>query len=208
MTPPESHTKTRDADATREAILDAASALLRERGFAGASVSAIADAAGVTKSLVHHHFGTKEALYVAVKRRKFEGYWAQQREMLMAASRGDLELLRRSMHLYFHYLMENEDLLELWNWMHAECRSEMDPRGLELTALGIQRVREAQEAGEIRADVSPAVVMAAFRILNEFWFNVRPGFQVLQEGRSVAQLNDDYLEGIMKIFFEGIIPHG
>jgi AcrR family transcriptional regulator len=52
--------------ARRRAILDAATELFAERGFAGASVQAIADAAGVHKTTVLYHFATKEALHEAV----------------------------------------------------------------------------------------------------------------------------------------------
>lgn len=50
---------------TRGEILDAARQLFAERGYAGASVRAIAGAAGVDPALVHHYFGTKERLFLA-----------------------------------------------------------------------------------------------------------------------------------------------
>ena len=55
--------RTIDPEATRESILDAATALFVDRGYEGVSMSAIAKDAGVTKSLIHHHFGTKAELY-------------------------------------------------------------------------------------------------------------------------------------------------
>jgi AcrR family transcriptional regulator len=48
-----------------QAILAAARAAFTERGFAGATVREIAAAAGVDPALVHHYFGTKEALFAA-----------------------------------------------------------------------------------------------------------------------------------------------
>ncbi|MGS2615247.1 TetR/AcrR family transcriptional regulator [Micromonospora sp. LZ34] len=50
---------------TREAILDAARAAFAERGFDGASIRAIAAAAGVDPALVHHYFGSKDQLFLA-----------------------------------------------------------------------------------------------------------------------------------------------
>jgi len=50
--------------ATRAAIEDAARGLFAERGFDGASVRAIAAAAGVDPALVIRHFGSKEALFL------------------------------------------------------------------------------------------------------------------------------------------------
>jgi len=50
---------------TRPLILKAAAQLFAEKGFDGASVRAIARTASVDPALVHHFFGTKEALFVA-----------------------------------------------------------------------------------------------------------------------------------------------
>lgn len=49
---------------TREAILIAARDAFAERGFDGASIRAIAAAAGVDPALVHHYFGTKDRLFL------------------------------------------------------------------------------------------------------------------------------------------------
>jgi len=48
---------------TRAAILAAAREAFAERGFDAASIRAIAADAGVDPALVHHYFGTKEALF-------------------------------------------------------------------------------------------------------------------------------------------------
>ncbi|OJX71261.1 MAG: TetR family transcriptional regulator [Micrococcales bacterium 73-13] len=54
----------RSATATRAAILDAARALFRDRGYAGASVRDIAAAAHSDPALVIRHFGSKERLFL------------------------------------------------------------------------------------------------------------------------------------------------
>lgn len=53
---------------TREAVLTAARDVFADRGYDGASIRAIAAAAGVDPALVHHYFGTKEQLFVAAMR--------------------------------------------------------------------------------------------------------------------------------------------
>jgi len=50
---------------TRGAILSAARKAFARGGFDGATVRGIAGAAGVDPALVHHFFGTKQALFVA-----------------------------------------------------------------------------------------------------------------------------------------------
>lgn len=51
---------------TPSRILDAALTEFAERGFDGTSTAAIAERAGVAKALVFHHFGSKDALFLAV----------------------------------------------------------------------------------------------------------------------------------------------
>lgn len=53
---------------TPEQILDAARALFAQRGYQGTTIRAVADLAGVNAALVHHHFGTKDQLFVAALR--------------------------------------------------------------------------------------------------------------------------------------------
>jgi AcrR family transcriptional regulator len=52
--------------ATQGMILDAARRLFADRGFEAASIDDIAEAAGVAKGAVYHHFESKEALFERV----------------------------------------------------------------------------------------------------------------------------------------------
>ncbi len=54
----------------KEDILDAAEALFAARGFEGASMRAIAEAAGVAQALLHYHYKTKEGLFEAMFTRR------------------------------------------------------------------------------------------------------------------------------------------
>ena len=67
----------RDAERTREALLDAAQAEFAAKGLAGARVSEIAARAGVNKQLISYYFGGKEGLYQAIIDR-----WHEQEEQL------------------------------------------------------------------------------------------------------------------------------
>lgn len=59
----------RDGELTRTRILDAASTLVVERGFAATTVDAVLEAAGTTKGAFFHHFASKAALgYALVER--------------------------------------------------------------------------------------------------------------------------------------------
>ncbi|MFD7572337.1 TetR/AcrR family transcriptional regulator [Streptomyces sp. NPDC059810] len=49
----------------RQQMLEAATEEFGSRGYAAASLAAVAERVGVTKTLLHQYFGTKEDLYVA-----------------------------------------------------------------------------------------------------------------------------------------------
>jgi AcrR family transcriptional regulator len=62
---PRSAAKGRRADSS-ERILEAASALMAERGFAATSISALSERCGFPASSIYWHFGSKEGLLAAV----------------------------------------------------------------------------------------------------------------------------------------------
>ena len=51
---------------TREALLEAGLFCFSERGFEGTSLRMVAERAGKHMSLIAHHFGNKEGLYLEV----------------------------------------------------------------------------------------------------------------------------------------------
>lgn len=55
----------------RERIIDAAFRKFADLGYSGVSMQQIADAAGVTKATLYHHFEDKEDLFLAMMREQF-----------------------------------------------------------------------------------------------------------------------------------------
>jgi AcrR family transcriptional regulator len=54
------------SEATRAALLEEATTLFAERGYAGTSLEDVASASQVTRGAVYHHFASKQALFEAV----------------------------------------------------------------------------------------------------------------------------------------------
>jgi len=55
-----------NSDATRQAIIHAATRLFGQHGYAATPLSAVTEAAAVTTGAVYHHFGDKQGLFRAV----------------------------------------------------------------------------------------------------------------------------------------------
>src|SRR5580698_3015488 len=69
---PDPSERLRDAERSRQRIVDAAMREFSEKGFAGARVRAIAQRAGVNPQLISYYFGGKEGLYDEIMRRWHE----------------------------------------------------------------------------------------------------------------------------------------
>lgn len=193
----------RDPRVTRSAILDAAEAVFVELGFAATSVSRIALGAGVAKSLIHHHFGSKAALWQEVKGRRFEAYAEVQRELL-AVGDPSVERFADSIRSYFRFLQLNPEYVRLNAWTSLEDTSLSVSPDPDLLAKGLENIKGAQRSGELRDDVRPAHVMAAFLALCTHWFQA--GREWADRDAEVAEADQAYIDDVIKIFFEGLKP--
>ncbi|MET7517450.1 TetR/AcrR family transcriptional regulator [Streptomyces sp. NPDC005480] len=99
----------RRLEAARQRLVDRATEVVAEVGWAQASVTAVADAAGIAAGSVYQHFASKSALAVEVFRR------AAQREVdvLGEVLEGDgdpAERLRRGVEVFARRALENHGL--------------------------------------------------------------------------------------------------
>jgi TetR/AcrR family transcriptional regulator len=196
-----------DSEATRIAILDAAEEVFLKKGFSGTATSEIAERAGVTKSLIHHHFGSKEGLWRDVKMRRFAAYASKQMDMLRDAP-PSLDLVRGSFEFYFRFMEQNPQLVRVMAWMFLEP-GEDDCLALDraLMSAGVEKIRQGQSAGFIRKDVDPRFIVFIFAGLAQHWFQDCPHFlQSFDRDGLPKDLNSAYLQDAMKIFLEGVLP--
>lgn len=122
-----------------QAILDAATAIFLARGFAGASMDAVAEAAGVSKATVYAHFADKDDLFQAMIRARCEAYNRPQRFEAYArlAPREALVEMGRN----FLALLCDPEVLRLYRVISAEA--EARPKVAELFyAAGPERAIE------------------------------------------------------------------
>ena len=84
----------RDAEATRKALLAAATSLFAERGYDGTTVDAIAIQARVNKAMISYHFEGKQGLYTAILKRDFGWALTRLTELLGEPLAADAKLAR------------------------------------------------------------------------------------------------------------------
>lgn len=193
---------TRDPELTRSRILQAATELFVEQGYSAVSMSQVAKAAEVTKSLIHHHFGSKERLWEAVKERAFEHYFVEQMAMGERVGEPDADFLRDSVTAYFRFLKDNPTVVRLFAWAHLEEDAACGEMDRSLVEAGAKWIRQAQQRGVLRDDVNPTHVIASFVMTCTQWFEAR------SHHAHWPGIGDDeaFLEDYLKIFMEGMTP--
>jgi len=197
----------RDPEATRAALIEAAEEIFLKKGFGNTSLSEIARRAGITKSLIHHYFGSKEGLWREVKTQRFMHYANRQMEMLQQAQ-PSAELLKASVAFYFDFLRRNPQIVRVLAWMFLEQdQKECMDIDRELIAQGVEKIRATQALGQLRKDIDPRFIVFVFIGLCQHWFQDKGHFMESfgTEGLG-ADLDESYLGTIIKIFFEGILP--
>lgn len=192
---------------TARLILEEALRLFAERGFDGVSVSDVATAAGVSKANVFHHFGSKQALYLEVLNSSMAIF--NEISDYLEPDRAPIEqrlyhfIEANAVHLQQHPHSAQVVLREL-----LENRSEITEQLAERTTDAQFRqlhglIQEAQQAGEIRAEVDPAALVVMMLGAVVFPFQVRS----LIEHQPEVKFADDpthYSRLLVDILLNGI----
>ncbi|MEL6183401.1 MAG: TetR/AcrR family transcriptional regulator [Myxococcota bacterium] len=196
-----------DPEGTRRTILTAAREVFVDKGLDGASMSEIARAAGVTKSLIHHHFGAKDELWNAVKQESFEQYFSSMLDIVRSGGEG-ANPLRAAMEFTFRFHKENPGATRMLSWMHLEGDPMKHPHHDQLCREGLARIRQAQAEGHFRSDVDASTIQAGFLLLTTGYFQHQCFFENWDLGPNEPDgaRPDRYLEQALKIFFDGVLP--
>ena len=164
--PPRTQTQAERRTKSEQALLDAAAALIAERGVEQTSLARIGERAGTSRGLPTHHFGSKDTLVARLARRSQDRVSAATLNVL---ERGDqalenvsaLDVLRTTLGTYLE-LFENPTaddraLIVMWGATFPSQASidgmvEADQRSYDGWA---EVIRRGQQDGSIRHDVDP-----------------------------------------------------
>jgi TetR/AcrR family transcriptional regulator len=188
----------RDAEVTREAILDAAEEVFAANGFDGARIDAIAEASGYNKSLIFHYFGDKLSLYAEVIRRADTEMTALQvrvlapllaDETIATHARAFKALLEKITTTIFDYLVEHPRFVRMVVWEQAEnwqtyakiiAQFNEDTEPLETL------FHRARSAGLLRSDFVPLIQLTMILQVCLSYLTFIPLFQmVIQPGEEL-----------------------
>ncbi|MFM8762689.1 MAG: TetR/AcrR family transcriptional regulator [Solirubrobacterales bacterium] len=167
----------------RRQILDAAVLVFAREGFHGCRVSDIADEAGVAYGLVYHYFSSKDEILDTL----FLERWNLLLEAIAAVDAGDLPP-REKLYEIASFIVESyrhdPELMKVIIVEVTRAANSFGRRHLEKIreayALIAGIVAQAQEAGELRDDITPDFAAMAFygaieQVLTGWIFDVLPG---------------------------------
>ncbi|MGF6823637.1 AcrR family transcriptional regulator [Microbacterium sp. ZKA21] len=140
----------RSPERSRQEILEAAAGLISERGPDAVTLAQIADAAGVTRGLVSHYFGTYRELVREVVRQED----ARHRERVRSTVADDagVPYASRMLDVVFDTVAD-ERYLRLWTW------SALNPEHGTVSTGGLAGIADMMEQGlrqALRAERVPS----------------------------------------------------
>ncbi|MGC1304340.1 MAG: TetR family transcriptional regulator [Caulobacteraceae bacterium] len=156
----------RNAEATRERILEAAMAEFSAHGIAGARVDRIAAAAGCNKNLIYIYFENKEALFNTVLQKNLLRVYGE-----IKFTPDDLPGYARRT---FDFAMANPDLMRLMTWFGLEHRGEGLAERSAAFEAKVAVLAKAQGEGVVSADFPPTFLITAIMALATAWTAVNP----------------------------------
>jgi AcrR family transcriptional regulator len=185
----------------REEILEAARALLSEKGYVAMSMDELAAQVGISKPTLYSHFSTKDDIVVKTVVREMEHFIA-----LIESDAGGQSPLQRLMLVLrkFIQLHAEKDRMEPQSWtpelFQLLCsREEALSCMRRIDAAIIALVQSGMAAGEIDPQLDPPTVASAF-------FAIASSLRHAQFTRSIEP-HPAAGEMLMTIFGRGIRPN-
>jgi AcrR family transcriptional regulator len=171
----------RDAEATRQRLLDAATEEFAARGIAGARVDRIAHAARSNKAQIYHYFGSKDGLFDAVFDRIVQATVSE-------TPIDPTDLPEYAGRLFDRY-EQRPEIQRLATWYRLERADGDYPIGaiLASNAAKVKAIAEAQEAGLLTTRFEPAVLLALVLTISGTWSSMTPEYSGLVKRLSVAK---------------------
>ena len=167
------------ANATRDAILRAATKVFAKHGFAGGRIEQISTAAKSCDRMIYYYFGSKEALFIAVIEDAYRRF--NEAEQALALDVGQpQQALSEVIRFVWRYYQKNPEFITLLNTenllrgKHVGKRATVREYSSPVLAITDSILRSGAALGLFRADLSARDVylmiaaMAYFYLGNRF----------------------------------------
>jgi TetR/AcrR family transcriptional regulator len=184
----------------RDAILRAARAEFARAGFHGTKMRDIAQRAGVSQGLLHHHFNGKEGLWNAVGEQasaEFLSYVSR----AVAQESLDATSIPNAIRTYLQYWRDHPDAFRIYLWRLLDGPTdERKSRSRKLSERAVPLIKRAQESAFLRRDMPAGLVLCVAGSLVQFWLHSRIEMQdAIEIGGEAMPDDDTFIHHIMRL---------
>ena len=183
---------------SREAILESAAQVIRQKGFHGASMADIAGAVQLRKASLYHHFESKQEILLELLDRALEMLTARMAHVPAMDLPAD-EKLRLAMRIYLQALNEQGDLVSVLLLEHRSLDPEYHSRHIpnrdRFEKIWRDLVQEGVRDGSFQCENIPLTVRGLLGVMNWTITWYRPDGKL-----SIEQVGDHFAD----IFLHGI----
>jgi len=184
---------------TRDDILDAAAQVFRQKGFHGASMSAIAEAVNLQKASLYHHVTSKQEILLALLDRAL-GMLTEHISVITSQSIPADQKLRQMIRAYLSGLSENADLTAVLLFEHRSLDKKSHvkhvPQRDKFEKLWRNVIDDGVRTGIFSCSDSGVAVRALMGVMNWTLTWYRP-----EGDKSIEQIADGYAD----LFFHGLL---
>ncbi len=184
---------------TRDDILDAAAQVFRQKGFHGASMSAIAEAVNLQKASLYHHVTSKQEILLALLDRAL-GMLTDHIADIAAQDIPADQKLRQMIRAYLIALADNSDLSSVLLFEHRSLDKKSHARHVpqrdKFERLWRNVIDEGVRTEIFSCDDSGVAVRALMGVMNWTLTWYRP-----EGGKSIEKVADGYAD----LMFHGLL---
>lgn len=156
-----------DSDATRRQILDAARACFSAQGYAATTTRMIAEAAGLTAGAVHHHFGRKQDLMLAVHEDVSSRSSVRIRERTAGAATAR-EMVEGVLDVIVDFMAEEPGVTSFEITAYEEARRHPELAAIAEDPAFLGFFDEVLRVGVATGEIDPATTATAKQVLFAF----------------------------------------
>lgn len=190
-------------DVRHRQVLDAALTVIRDRGFEGATMGAIADVAGIPKSTLFHYVGSKDELVKLMQERLFEIARDELRAVADDGSRLPSDRLRALLQVHAHHCVERLSspvlvaFAQRWGDPASERGGDEVLSRRRYETVFEETLQECVDAGEVAPRDTRTTAMGLIGMVTWMAFWYRPG---TDPPVSVV------VDGMLDMTFDGLRP--
>ena len=170
---------TRDSDATRLRILNAAKIEFAKLGLGGARIDSIALRAQSNKRMIYEYFGNKEGLFEAVLELAYQDIRQAERKLKLEELE-PVEAIRKLVSFTWKYYLKNPHFLTLVNSenLHKAAhlkrsREKMHDMHAPMVSMVAEILERGVAQGVFRAGIDPIQLNITIAAINYYYLNNR-----------------------------------